>query len=129
MDIIRPIRALVVDDHQAVREGLASPLHACNGIQVVEQAENTREAVRKTVELESDVILLDLRLPGCNGLAVCGAILGAVPEARVLMLTSYQEDDYLLDALDAGAWGCLPKTAEPEKMVEAVTVVAAGQRL
>jgi DNA-binding NarL/FixJ family response regulator len=128
MDTNRPIRVMIVDDHQAVREGLESLLRAVDGIQVVGQAANAREAIRKTAELKPDVLLLDMRLPDCLGLDVCRSLRLQAPDTRVIMLTSYQQESYLVEALKAGAWACLSKTADLEEMVHTVTAVALGRR-
>jgi DNA-binding NarL/FixJ family response regulator len=123
------IRLLVVDDHKVVREGLISMLEAPGQIRVIGQAADAQEAIGKAIELRPDVILLDIRLPGRNGVEVCKALRGQIPNSRVIMLTSFEDEDYLFEALQAGAWGYLIKTASREEIVEAVTSVAGGKRL
>lgn len=123
------IRVIVVDDHQVVREGVISMLRAASGIQVVGQAADAPEAIRKAKELKPDVVLLDIRLPGANGWEVCQRLSSLLPETRVIMLTSFPDEDYLFRALRAGARGYLLKTASHEEIVDAITSVARGKRL
>lgn len=129
MDRQPVIRVIVVDDHQVVREGLISMLQATAEIVVVGQAADAPDAIDKALELKPDVVLLDLRLPGSNGLDVCRNLQLQVPESRTIMLTSYQEEDYLFEALRAGAWGYLSKTASHSEITGAITAVARGRRL
>ncbi len=123
------VRVMVVDDHQVVREGVISMLGAASEIEVVGQAANAPEAIQKAKDLRPDVILLDIRLPGTNGWEACRTLSSEVRESRVIMLTSFEDEDYLLKALRAGAWGYLLKTASHEEIVEAVRSVARGERL
>jgi DNA-binding NarL/FixJ family response regulator len=124
-----PIRVMVVDDHQVVREGVISMLSAARQIEIVGEAANASEAIRKAQELEPDVLLLDIRLPGPSGWEVCRALSSLVPETRIIMLTSFEDEDYLFKALRAGASGYLVKTASHEEIINAVCSVAEGQRL
>ena len=123
------IRVMVVDDHQVVREGLVSMLEAPEHIEVVGQAANAPEAIRKAHELRPDILLLDIRMPGTTGLDVCRTLRVQLPETRVITLTTYEEEDYLFEALRAGAVGYLVKTASYEELVDAITSVAEGRRL
>lgn len=123
------IRVMVVDDHQVVREGVISMLRAANEIEVVGQAANAPEAVRRARELKPDVVLLDIRLPGTSGWEVCRTLCAIQPETQVIMLTSFEDEDYLFKALRAGARGYLLKTASHEEIVEAIRTVAQGRRL
>jgi DNA-binding NarL/FixJ family response regulator len=127
--ITYPIRVLIVDDHQVVREGVISMLSAARQIEVVGQAANAAEAVGKAKQLKPDVVLLDIRLPGKSGWEVCQALSAVLPDARVIMLTSYQDEDYLFKALRAGARGYLVKTAGYDEIVAAIVAVAEGKRL
>jgi len=129
MDHRTPIRVMVVDDHQVVRAGVISMLQAAHQIEVVEQAANASEAIRKAKDVRPDVILLDIRLPGVSGWEVCQTLAAVLPETRVIMLTSFLDEDYLFKALQAGARGYLVKTASQEEIVEAIVSVAEGQRL
>jgi DNA-binding NarL/FixJ family response regulator len=120
---------MVVDDHQVVREGVISMLRAVPEIEVVGQAANAPEAIRLAKELKPDVMLLDIQLPGSNGWEVCRTLSIDIPGTRVLMLTSFLDEDYLFRSLRAGARGYLLKTASYEELVEAIFSVADGNRL
>ncbi len=122
-------RVMVVDDHQVVREGVISMLRAASEIEVVGQAANAPEAIRKAQELKPDVVLLDIRLPGTSGWEACRTLCSILPDTRVIMLTSFQDEDYLFKALRAGARGYLLKTASHEEIVEAIRAVDKGKRL
>jgi DNA-binding NarL/FixJ family response regulator len=124
-----PIRVMVVDDHQVVREGVISMLSAARQIEVVGQAANAPEAIRKAQELKPDVLLLDIRLPGPSGWEVCRTLSSLLPETRVIMLTSFEDEDYLFKSLRAGASGYLVKTADHEEIINAIAAVAEGRRL
>lgn len=123
------VRVMVVDDHQVVREGVISMLGAASEIEVVGQAANAPEAIKLAKKLKPDIILLDIRLPGTSGWEACRLLSSQLPESRVIMLTSFEDEDYLLKALRAGAWGYLLKTASHEELVAAVRSVARGERL
>jgi DNA-binding NarL/FixJ family response regulator len=130
MNSRHPIRVLIVDDHLVVRQGLKSMLDATDDIVVIGEASNAPSAIRKAKELTPDVILLDIRLPaGSSGLDVCRALSAQHPDIRTIILTTYEEEDYLFDALKAGAWGYVLKTTSYEDLVEAITSVAGGKRL
>jgi DNA-binding NarL/FixJ family response regulator len=122
-------RVMVVDDHQVVREGVISMLRAASEIEVVGQAASAHEAIRRAQELKPDVVLLDIRLPGTSGWEVCRTLCSLLPDTRVIMLTSFEDEDYLFKALRAGARGYLLKTARHEEIVEAIRAVAKGKRL
>ena len=122
-------RVMVVDDHQVVREGVISMLRAASEIEVVGQAANAPEAIRKAQQLKPDVVLLDIRLPGTSGWEACRTLCSILPDTRVIMLTSFQDEDYLFKALRAGARGYLLKTASHEEIVEAIRAVDKGKRL
>lgn len=127
------ISVLIADDQAMVRAGFAALLDAHDGITVVGQAANGREAVGLSARLEPDVILMDVRMPELDGIEATRRILGpGYPAARVpriLMLTTFDIDDYVYDALQAGASGFLLKDALPDELVHAVRVVAAGDAL
>jgi len=124
-----PISVLIVDDHKVIRQGLISLLKSTDEIQVVGDASNAAEAIRKTQELKPNIVLLDIRLPGQSGIDVCRLLHHQYPESRVIILTSYPDDDNLFQALEAGAWGFLLKTEGYEALVKAITTVADGQKL
>jgi DNA-binding NarL/FixJ family response regulator len=123
------VRVMVVDDHQVVREGVISMLKAAGEVEVVGQAANAAEAIKKARELAPDVILLDIRLPGVSGWEACRTLTAELPDTGVIMLTSFEDEDYLLKALRAGARGYLLKTASHEEIVDAVRAVSRGERL
>jgi DNA-binding NarL/FixJ family response regulator len=127
--ITDPIRVLIVDDHQVVREGVISMLSAARQIEVVGQAANAAEAIGKAKQLKPDVVLLDIRLPGKSGWDVCQGLSAVLPDVKVIMLTSYEDEDYLFKALRAGARGYLVKTAGYDEIVSAIVAVAEGKRL
>lgn len=112
-----PIRTLLVDDHVLFRKGLASLL-AHHGIEIVGEAGDGAEAVRRARELAPDLILMDLKMPVCDGLAATRAITQERPESRIVVLTVSDDDADLFEALKAGAKGYLLKNMEPDDLVE-----------
>ena len=104
-DASRPIRVLCVDDHPLIRKGIASILANEPGMQLVAEAENGREAIRLFRELRPDVTLMDLRMADVDGIAATRAIREEFPEARIIALTSYDGDQDIYRALDAGVRG------------------------
>ena len=124
-----PIRVLVVDDHAVVREGLRAFLELQVGIEVVGEAADGEEALAAADRLRPDVVLLDLVMPRLDGVRALRALRERLPGARVIVLTSFLDDDKLLPALRAGAAGYLLKNAEPRELVRAVRVAHAGEAL
>ncbi len=124
-----PIRVLVVDDHAVVREGLRAFLELQVGIEVVGEAADGEEALAAADRLRPDVVLLDLVMPRLDGVRALRALRERLPGARVIVLTSFLDDDKLLPALRAGAAGYLLKNAEPQELVRAVRVAHAGEAL
>ncbi|MFF5982928.1 response regulator [Streptomyces olindensis] len=125
----RPIRVLIVDDQAMVRQGFTVLLGIQPGIEVVGQAQDGAEAVAKAAETAPDVVLMDIRMPGVGGIEATERITAAHPDIRVLVLTTFDLDEYVYDALRAGASGFLLKDASAEQLAEAVRVVAAGEAL
>ena len=125
------IRALVADDQQAVRAGFAALLETQTDIAVVATAADGEEAVRLSEEHRPDVVLMDIRMPGLDGIAATRRICADTGETtpRVLILTTFDLDEYVYDALQAGASGFLLKDVRPEMLFDAVRVVAAGDAL
>jgi DNA-binding NarL/FixJ family response regulator len=127
------ISVLIADDQAMVRAGFAALLDAHDGIRVVGQAATGAEAVSLAARLDPDVILMDVRMPELDGIEATRRILGpSYPAAhvpRIVMLTTFDIDDYVYDALEAGASGFLLKDALPEELVHAVRVVAGGDAL
>jgi DNA-binding NarL/FixJ family response regulator len=123
------IRALVVDDQQAVRAGLAALLETQDDITVVATAADGEEAVQQSDEHRPDVVLMDIRMPVLDGIVATRCICAAGDRPRVLVLTTFDLDEYVYDALQAGASGFLLKDAPPQTLFDAVRVVAAGDAL
>jgi DNA-binding NarL/FixJ family response regulator len=126
----RPIRVLLVDDQDLVRAGFRVILSTAADIEVVGEAADGQLAVQQAAALRPDVVCMDVQMPGMDGLAATRAIT-ADPEvgAAVLILTTFDRDDYLFEALRGGASGFLLKNASPEQLLDAVRVVAAGDAL
>jgi len=127
--VAETIRVLVVDDHAVVREGLRSFLDLQDGIEVVGEAADGEEAVAAASRLDPDVVLMDLVMPRLAGVAAMRLLRDRVPGARVIVLTSFLDDEKLLPALRAGAAGYLLKNAQPEELVRAVRAAHAGEVL
>jgi two-component system, NarL family, response regulator LiaR len=120
------IRVLIVDDHTLVREGTHQILQQAADIEVVGEAERGERAVELAGELEPDVILLDFRMPGLNGIEVTRAVLARRPSTRIVLLSAYDDEDYVAEALGAGAAGYLLKTAPGDEVIGAVRAVHSG---
>ncbi|WTB89612.1 response regulator transcription factor [Streptomyces cellulosae] len=123
------IRVLIADDQQMVRQGFTVLLNTQPDIEVVGQAVNGLEAVEKVAEVPPDVVLMDIRMPELGGIEATARITAVHPEVKVLVLTTFDLDEYVYEALRAGASGFLLKDASAEQLAEAVRVVAAGDAL
>jgi DNA-binding NarL/FixJ family response regulator len=123
------IRVLVVDDQWMVRTGLRMLLASEPGIEVVGEAGNGREAVAQAARLQPDVVLMDIRMPELDGLEATRRILAADTSARVLVLTTFNLDEYVFEALGAGASGFVLKDDPPEQLIAAVRTIACGEAL
>ncbi len=121
------IRLLIVDDHPVVRDGLASMLAREPEFEVVGSAADGAEAVRLAVTLRPDVILMDLRMPGVDGVSAIRELAGFETGARVLVLTTYDTDSHVLPAIEAGATGYLLKDAPRDELLRAVRATARGE--
>jgi DNA-binding NarL/FixJ family response regulator len=120
------IRVLIVDDHAIVRTGLSQLLGTADDIELVGAASDGAEAVTMAAELRPDVVLMDLSMPGTDGISATGQIVAADPGVHVLVLTSFSDQARILDALQAGAEGYLLKHSEPEVILTGVREIVAG---
>lgn len=123
------IRVLICDDHPVVRAGLEEMLSKQPGFEVVGEAENGREAVDLTEKLDPHVVLMDLRMPGMDGVAATEAIAARHPQSHVLVLTTYDSDADILRAVEAGATGYLLKDVPREELYDAVRAASEGRPL
>jgi DNA-binding NarL/FixJ family response regulator len=121
------IRVLIADDQRVVREGLSMLVALIDGVEVVGTAGDGAEAVRLAQDCHPDVVLMDLRMPGTDGIAATADLRGRLPGARVLVLTTYADEDAIVPALQAGARGYLTKDASAEQIEAAIHAVHAGQ--
>jgi DNA-binding NarL/FixJ family response regulator len=124
-----PIRVVVVDDDELMRAGLKAVLSSDPAIAVVGEARNGRVAVERVGTLRPDLVLMDVRMPEVDGIAATRQILGATPTVKVVILTTFEQDDYIFGALSAGASGFLLKRTRPEDLLSAIHTVAAGDSL
>ncbi|TFG73189.1 MAG: response regulator transcription factor [Anaerolineales bacterium] len=122
-------RILIVDDHEIVRLGLRTLLNGHEDIIVVDEASNADDAVKKAQEHNPDVIVMDIRMPGKNGIEACREILAQKPDIQIIMLTSYAEDEMLFDAISAGAVGYVLKQGGGDDVVRAIRRVGQGDAL
>ncbi len=125
----RPLRLLVVDDHEVVRQGLVSLLDRPAGFEVVAQAGSVAEAIALAARHEPDLVIMDVRLPDGSGIEACREIRAARPETRVVMLTSYPDEEAVLSAIIAGASGYLLKQIRGRDLLTALEAVARGESL
>ena len=125
---MKKIKILIADDHAVVRMGLASLFSAKADFEVVGQAKNGEIAIRETKRLTPDVVVMDLMMPGMDGIETTRAIRMAVPAAKILILTSFTTSNDIAWALDAGAQGAIMKSAENTELVAAIRTVAAGEQ-
>jgi DNA-binding NarL/FixJ family response regulator len=121
------IRVLIADDQRVVREGLSMLVALIDGVEVVGTAGDGAEAVRLAQDCHPDVVLMDLRVPGTGGIAATADLRGRLPAVRVLVLTTYADEDAIVPALQAGARGYLTKDASAEQIEAAIHAVHAGQ--
>jgi DNA-binding NarL/FixJ family response regulator len=124
-----PIRVMIVDDHAVVREGLRTFLQLQDGIEVVGEASDGRAAIETAPGLEPDVILMDLVMPRLDGVKAMRVLRDRVPDSRVIVLTSFLDDERLMPAVQAGAAGYLLKDVEPAELARAVRAAHAGEAL
>jgi DNA-binding NarL/FixJ family response regulator len=120
------MRVLIVDDHVLVRRGITSLLRE-NDIEVVGEAASGLEAVDKAVSLKPDIVLMDIKMPGCNGLQATKLIKVEMPEAKIVMLTAFDDDEDLFEAIKSGAVGYLLKNVKAEEFIELLSTVMKGE--
>ena len=122
-------RILLVDDHEVVRLGLKALIDRHDHFEVVGEAGSAREALEQVESLKPDVVVMDIRLPGTSGIDACEQIVNQFPETKVLMLTSYAEDEMLFSAIRAGASGYVLKQIGSEDLIKAIESVGRGEAL
>jgi DNA-binding NarL/FixJ family response regulator len=122
-----PIRVLLVDDQALFREGLRTLLGMQPGLEVVGEAANGEEALRLAAKLRPQVVLMDLRMPVLDGVTATRRLREAQPDCRVIVLTTFDDDEYVFEGLRAGAVGYLLKDVPSEKLVEAIRAAARGE--
>jgi DNA-binding NarL/FixJ family response regulator len=120
------IRILLVDDHKLVRVGLCMVLEQDSSIQIVGEAVDGATAIELAHRLHPDVVLMDIQLPGLNGVEATRRIVHDLPHVKVIMLTMYREENQALEALRVGAMGYLHKDAEPQEVLDMIRAVAGG---
>jgi len=123
------IRVMLVDDHELVRLGLKAVLQAEQDVQVAAEASNAEAAIRDAIVLKPDVVVMDIRMPGMDGIEACRILRSKLPETRVLMLTSHADEEAVLASIMAGAAGYLLKNTGRAGLVSAIRSAAAGQSL
>ena len=127
MTELNPIRVLIVDDHTVVRSGLRAFLLSFDDMQLVGEAEDGDEAVRLCAELKPDVVLMDMKMPGMGGAHATQLIRKQCPQVQIIVLTSFLEEDFVQQALEAGAVGYLLKNVPADELAEAIRAAHAGR--
>jgi DNA-binding NarL/FixJ family response regulator len=123
------VRVVIADDDALMRAGLRGVLSGDPAIDVVGEAGDGREALHRTRLLNPDIVLMDIRMPDVDGIAATRDVLAAFPDVRVVILTTFEQDDYIFGALSAGASGFLLKRTRPEELLAAIHTIAAGDSL
>jgi len=124
-----PVRVLLVDDDDLMRAGLRAVLSSDESLDVVGEASDGRAAVQRVRELSPDVVLMDVRMPDLDGIAATREVVTASPAVKVVILTTFEQDDYIFGALSAGASGFLLKRISPEELIAGIHTVASGDSL
>ena len=124
-----PIKLMIADDHRLFREGIKALLAVTEDIEIVGEAEDGESVLQKCQELQPDVILMDINMPGLNGIQATARILEKQPQTRIVMLTMLEDDASVFHALRAGARGYLLKGADPQEVLSVIRAVAEGQAL
>jgi DNA-binding NarL/FixJ family response regulator len=123
------VKVLIVDDDALMRAGLRGVLASDEGIELVGEADDGRQAAYRTRLLEPDVVVMDVRMPDLDGISATREVLDAFPDVKVVILTTFEQDDYIFGALSAGASGFLLKRTRPEELIAAIHTIAAGDSL
>jgi DNA-binding NarL/FixJ family response regulator len=124
---MKPIRILLAEDQTLMRQGLKTLLELEPGLRVIDEAQNGKEAVAKALELRPDIILMDVQMPELNGVEATAAICQAWPEGKVIILTTFDRDDYVFQGIRSGALGYLLKDLPAHKLFETIRRVHAGE--
>lgn len=127
--MMKKFRVLIADDHPLFRDGLKALLNSAAGAELVAEAETGETAVALAAEHEPDVVLMDLKMPGINGIEATRQIMAANPAVNVLMLTMFKDDDSIFAAMRAGARGYVLKGAKRDEMLRAIRAVAGGEAI
>ncbi len=123
-----PIRVLIVDDHAILRMGLASLLSSKSEIEVVGDASDGPSGIRKALKLKPDVVIMDLMMPGMDGIEATKELLAKAPESKILILTTFGTSNGINNALEAGAMGAVMKNCDFSELADAIRAVASGKR-
>jgi DNA-binding NarL/FixJ family response regulator len=126
---VEPVRVLLVDDDDLMRAGLKAVLSSDETIEVVGEAGNGRAAIEQAQQHRLDVVLMDVRMPDLDGISATRELLAVSPQAKVAILTTFERDDYIFGALNAGASGFLLKRTKPEELIAAIHTIAEGDSL
>jgi DNA-binding NarL/FixJ family response regulator len=126
---VEPVRVLLVDDDDLMRAGLKAVMSSDETIEVVGEAGNGRAAIEQARLRRPDVVLMDVRMPDLDGISATRELLAVAPRAKVAILTTFEHDDYIFGALNAGASGFILKRTKPEELISAIHAIAAGDSL
>jgi DNA-binding NarL/FixJ family response regulator len=126
---MNPMRVLIVDDHLVVRRGLCSMLADAKDVEIVGEASSAGEAIKRATSLRPDILVLDIRMPGMNGLRLLRCLKEQLPDIKVIILTNYDDEQFLLEAFRAGAYGYLLKNVSREDLLEVLHAAHQGKRM
>ena len=126
---MNPMRVLIVDDHLVVRRGLRSMLADAKDVEIVGEASSAGEAIKRATSLRPDILVLDIRMPGMNGLRLLRCLKEQLPDIKVIILTNYDDEQFLLEAFRAGAYGYLLKNVSREDLLEVLHTAHQGKRM